>query len=63
MWYFVVSALFFILALAYQVFDSVQGLVFGVFPLWLVYLLILMILYIIATLIFGLKTWRQPDER
>jgi hypothetical protein len=62
MWYFIVSIVFFILCMSYRVFDDVQNLVFGLFPAWMVYLLSVMILYIIATLIFGLKTWKDPDE-
>lgn len=62
MWYFIVSALFFILALCYRVFDNVQGLVFGILPAWTVYLLVLMILYAIASLFFGLRTWKDPEE-
>jgi hypothetical protein len=62
MWYFIVSALFFVLALCYRVFDDVQGLVFGVLPAWLVYLWTLMILYAIASLVFGFKTWKARDD-
>lgn len=62
MWYMVASALFFILALCYRVFDNVQGLVFGIFPAWMFYLWVLMILYAIASLFFGLKTWKDPDK-
>jgi len=62
MWYFVASALFFILCLCYRVFDNVQSLVFGVLPAWAAYLLALMILYAIASLVFGLRTWKDPDK-
>jgi hypothetical protein len=62
MWYFIVSIIFFILCLSYRIFDNVQDLVFGVFPAWVAYLLTLMVLYAIASLIFGLKTWKDPDK-
>ncbi|MEM3484341.1 MAG: hypothetical protein QXQ64_02630 [Candidatus Bathyarchaeia archaeon] len=58
MWYFIASVIYLVLSLAYRLFDPIRGLVLGVFPFWMAYLLLLMTLYIAATMVFGFKTWR-----
>jgi len=59
MWFFCISLLYFVLALGCRLFDGYGGPVFG--SGWISYLLLITVLYAIACLIFGLKTWRAED--
>jgi hypothetical protein len=60
MWFFAVSLLYFVLTLGCRLFAGYGGPVLG--SGWISYLLLISILYAIACLIFGLKTWRAADE-
>ncbi len=60
MWFFAVSLLYVILALGCRFFAGYGGPIFG--SGWISYLLLISILYAIACLIFGLKTWRTEGK-
>jgi hypothetical protein len=60
MWFFVVTFIYFVLALSCRFFAGYGGPILG--SGWISYLLLISILYAIACLIFGLKTWRTEDE-
>jgi hypothetical protein len=60
MWFFWVSLIYFVFALGCRLFDGYSGPIFG--SGWISYLLLISILYAIACLIFGLKTWRDEGE-
>ncbi len=60
MWFFWVSLLYFILALACRLFEGLGGPIFG--SGWISYLLLITVVYAAACLVFGLKTWRTEDE-
>lgn len=59
MWFFAASLIYFILALSCRLFEGYSGFVFG--SGWISYLLVISILYAIACLIFGLKTWQAES--
>jgi hypothetical protein len=60
MWFFVVTFICFLLALGCRLFAGNGGPILG--SGWIGYLLLISILYAIACLIFGLRTWRTEDE-
>jgi hypothetical protein len=58
--FFVVTFIYFLLALGCRLFAGYDGPILG--SGWISYLLLISILYAIARLIFGLRTWRTKDE-
>jgi hypothetical protein len=62
MWYFIAMAILLVLNFLYRSFANIQGLAFGIMPYWMAYLFGIFLLLIIFTLIFGLKTWRPPEQ-
>ena len=60
MWFFVVTLVYFVLALGCRLFAGYGGPILG--SGWISYLLLISVLYAIACLIFGLHTWRTQDE-
>jgi len=73
MWYFYFVCILFVLCLFYRLFANIEGLVFGILPAWMAYIIVLwllMIAYIIVlwllmivgSFIFAFKCWKLPEQ-
>lgn len=62
MWYFIVVAILFILSLFYRVFTGIHGLVLGIIPAWMAYIVLIWLIMILVSLIFAFRTWRLPED-
>ena len=62
MWYFYFVCILFVLSLFYRLFANIEGLVFGILPAWMTYIIVLWLLMIVGSFIFALKYWKLPEE-